>query len=116
MQIKLGQQKVEKVDWTMDLVDVYEGEIVVTKETEKAIEITFTGSLKSYEIEADYSTVEYNDDGTQTDPEWVYGDLDDENEDFSETYWLPKSQVEMNENEIEIPEWLVKKNRILFAR
>lgn len=77
-------------------LEVYKGEINIIKETDKAFFVEFEGVMECYDI------------------------LDETLEDVIEGkkvhYWLPKSQVKVEGNTIYVPEWLVKKNYIIFAQ
>ena len=79
--------------------EVYTGKVEIEKETEKAIYVVFRGVGKEYEIDEDDKVVGVVD-------EW----------DWSQGFWLPKSQIKVEENVVYVPEWLAKKNRIQFAQ
>ena len=79
--------------------EVYTGKVAIEKETEKAIYVVFRGVGKEYEIDEDDKVVGVVD-------EW----------DWSQGFWLPKSQIKVEENVVYVPEWLAKKNRIQFAQ
>ena len=79
--------------------EVYTGKVSIEKETEKAIYVVFRGVGKEYEIDEDDKVVGVVD-------EW----------DWSQGFWLPKSQIKVEENVVYVPEWLAKKNRIQFAK
>lgn len=84
---------------TMWEKEVFTGKVTIEKETEKAVFIKFKGVGKEYELDE-------NDEVGEVVAEWSR----------SEGYWLPKSQVKVEGNIIQVPEWLVEKKRIRFAR
>ena len=84
---------------TMWEKEVFTGRVDIEKETDKAIYVVFRGTGKEYELDE-------NDEIGGVVDEW----------EWSEGHWLPKSQVKVENRVVYVPEWLVKKNRIRFAK
>lgn len=89
--IRIGQLEREYLEY--DEFVLYEGEICIDRETEKAIKIKFTGS-------ATILTDSLENGGKRTDE--VYEKV--------KSVWLPKSQCRIESDTIIIPLWLAEKN------
>lgn len=85
--------RIEKEYLEYDEYILYEGEICVDRETEKAIKIKFTGTVTIL-------TGSLKNGGKRTDE--VYEKV--------KTAWLPKSQCHIESNKIVIPMWLIEEN------
>ena len=90
--IKLGEHESKTLEFGN--YAVRKGTIEITKETEKAIYIRFVGKLADVDTETGQIIEEY------------------ENEYANRGAWLPKSQIVIGENYIEVPKWLARKYEI----
>ena len=90
--IKLGEHESKTLEFGN--YAVRKGTIEITKETEKAIYIRFVGKLADVDTETGQIIEEY------------------ENEYANRGAWLPKSQIIIGENYIEVPKWLARKYEI----
>jgi hypothetical protein len=89
--IRIG--RLEKEHFEYGEFVLYEGEISIGRETEKAIEMKFAGTVTEL-------TDAIEDGGEKTD-EVIEKDI---------AIWLPKSQCRVENDVIIVPLWLVKKN------
>lgn len=88
LELAIGEQEIINFQEDDDLTKTI-AKTQVRKETEKAIEILIESTTREY---------------------WD-GELEDEyTEKYS--YWLPKSQIKIEENKISLPEWLAEKKHL----
>lgn len=90
--VKLGEHKSQTFEFGN--YAVREGTIKIAVETEKAIYIRFVGKLT--DVDADTG---------QIIEEYEYGAA-------NRGAWLPKSQIIIGENYVEVPKWLARKYEI----
>ena len=90
--VRLGQHESKTLEFGN--YAVRKGIIEIAEETEKAIYIRFVGKLAEVDIETGQIIEEY------------------ENEYANRGAWLPKSQIIIGENYIEVPKWLARKYEI----
>jgi len=90
--VRLGQHESKTLEFGN--YAVRKGTIEIAEETEKAIYIRFVGRLADVDTETGLTIEEY------------------ENEYANRGAWLPKSQIIIGENYVEVPKWLARKYEI----
>jgi hypothetical protein len=105
--ITLGENKV--VENKGNEAEVFEGKVEIQKESEKAILVRFDFTGKEFDVE-------YDSEPWDEEEEWhLEGEANDEWTGGNE-WWIPKSQIEISENEILIPEWVAEQKKINIAK